>query len=148
MRGSRHSAAFWSQKPTWSFIQEGDLARCVVDGVEVFTARRRGDRLEWNATAAPRLSFDDVRELEGTFAVALAARGFPLITTDEAWQEQLAAGFSDAGDSVGLAFKISRWEAWARSRGWCVNAPRIPGLTYPTHEELVRAAEERHAARR
>ena len=71
----------------------------------------------------------------------------PLITTDEAWQAQLDLGFSDGGDTVGLAFNIQRWEATARSRGWRVNAPRIPGLAYPTLDELERAAEARHARR-
>lgn len=147
----RDLAFVWtSGRPRWSMVVEGEVARCVVDGVEVITARRQGDRLGWKLNGALANDDDrvgDLRELEGTFAVALAARGFPLITSDHAWEQQLDWGFSDCGGPEGLAFNIQRWEAWARSRGWCVKAPRIPGLTYPTWDELEDAAEARHAAK-
>lgn len=67
----------------------------------------------------------------GTFSVALAVNGFPLITSEDAWRAQLRRGFSDIGGPEGLAFKIRRFEAWDRKQGWLTPASRIPGLDYP-----------------
>ena len=124
------------RQPRWSVVVDGDVARFVVGDRELIVARRTGERLvEWQV--APKLDFDIWLPAEMTFSVALALRGFPLITTDEEWAEQLEEGFSDGGCPVALAFMIQGWEAWARERGWRVDAPRIPGL--PTVEEAAEA---------
>jgi GNAT superfamily N-acetyltransferase len=121
--------------PRWSVVVEGDVARFVVGDRDVIVARRMGDRLKWRA--APKVDFDLLVHAEMTFSVALALHGFPLITTDEAWAEQVKEGYSDGGDSVALAFEIQGWEACARERGWRVDAPRVPGV--PTAEEVAEA---------
>ena len=142
----RELAFVWSpHEPRWSIAVEGDVARCIVDGIAVITAQRQGARLAWSVRRD--LDFDDARDLEGTFAVTLAARGFPLITSDEEWAAQQEQGFSDCGGPVGLALRIQQWEAWARKHGWVANGPRIPGLSYPTWEELTEASEARWRAR-
>jgi len=110
------------------------LRRSSVGDRAIIVARRTGERLKFRA--APKLDFDLWLPAEMTFSVALALRGFPLITTDEEWAEQLEEGFSDGGGPVALAFKIQGWEAWARERGWRVDAPRVPGL--PPAEETLR----------
>ena len=81
------------------------------------------------------------------FAVALAARGFPLLTSPEAWEAVKARGFSDCGGAVALALRIEQWEAWTRKKGRCVRSSRVPGLTYPSWDDLERDAEERELAR-
>ena len=94
-------------------------------------ARRAGPRLEWSETRLGAERNDLKFLAPGTFAVALAVRGFPLITSDDAWQAELRRGFSDCGGPDGLALKIRRFEAWSRKNGWQTPAPRIPGLDYP-----------------
>jgi hypothetical protein len=134
---------FCRDLPPWRLELEGDRARFVVDleaGPRVLLrARREGERLGWEA-ADP--SGDDASTEEmvwrapGTFAVALALQGWPLLRSEEQWQAQLAQGFSDSGGPEGLAFRIQRYEAWANKHGWRVDTPRIPGLDYPTWYEL------------
>lgn len=126
----------WNPKsPRWSVVVDGDVARFVVGEREIIVARRTGDRLK--RRVAPKVDFDLRVAAEMTFAVALALRGFPLITTDKAWAWQVKEGYSDGGDSVALAFNILRWEEGAHERGWRVDAPRVPGL--PTAEEVAEA---------
>jgi hypothetical protein len=127
----------------WRLELEGDRARFVVDlasGPRVLLrARHNGKRLGWRVA---RASEDDestkemVWRAHGTFAVALALRGWPLLRSDKDWKEQLAQGFSDCGGPEGLAFRIQRYEAWANKHGWRVDTPRIPGLDYPTWDDL------------
>jgi GNAT superfamily N-acetyltransferase len=134
---------FCRDLPRWRVEIEGDRARFVVDRATgprvLLRARREGERLGWEA---PDASEDDASTEEmvwrapGTFAVALALRGWPLLRSDEQWQAQLAQGFSDSGGPEGLAFRIQRYEAWAKKHGWRVDTPRIPGLDYPTWDEL------------
>ncbi len=136
----RDLAFTWApSEPRWSMTVDDAIARCIVEGRELFVARRDATRLVWTATAG-ELDFDDRRELEGTFAVALAARGFPLLTSVEEWAAAKARGASDCGGVVELALRIEQWEAWARHQGWHVRWPRVPGLTYPRGNELTRVA--------
>ena len=109
---------------------DGDTARCIVEGRDVITARRRGDRLEWSAGADV-----DGSELEATFAVALAARGFPLLEDDREPGAR-RGGELEASGPGGLALRIQQWEAAARDNGGAVSAPRVPGLAYPTWRAL------------
>lgn len=126
---------YWHRDvPPWRLEHDGELARFVVvlDGIPrtLIRARRNDERLEWveePALASTELGY----EAPGTLALALAVSGFPLITSNQAWQRQLEQGFSDFGGPEGLAFKIRRFEAWDRKQGWRVDTPRIPGLDYP-----------------
>jgi GNAT superfamily N-acetyltransferase len=136
------SLSYRAGYPTWQVEFHGDQATFQVgeDRVPMIVAVRRGTRLEWNEL--PALHHDDNRAFcfytAGTFALALALDGWPLIRTEERWQEQLRQGFSDVGGPEGLALKIRFFEAWARENGWRVTSPRIPGLDYPSHGELIR----------
>jgi GNAT superfamily N-acetyltransferase len=127
--------------PCWRILVEGDHARFLVSEGNaertLIEARRASDRLQWFETMSAERTSDDGLALyaPGTFALALAVRGFPLITSEKEWKAQLAAGFSDCGGPEGLAFKIRRFEAWDRGCGWLTPAPRIPGLDYPDWNE-------------
>lgn len=138
-----HELVFtWSpQQARWSMAIDGDTARCIVEGRDVITARRRGDRLDWSARAPLEGS-----ELEATFAVALAARGFPLLTDDH---ERIArrGGAREASGPDGLALRIQEWEAAARGVRGAVSAPRVPGLAYPAGRDLARRALGRRGPR-
>jgi GNAT superfamily N-acetyltransferase len=111
-------------------IPERDVAHAIV-------AERHGDRLRILAAPARSDAGEEGWLSEGTFAMHLALRGWPLIESDEAWAKQLAQGWSDGGDWHGLAFRIRRWEAWAARCGWRCDAPRIPGLDYPRWAALI-----------
>jgi GNAT superfamily N-acetyltransferase len=37
-----------------------------------------------------------------------------------------------------LTHRIAVWEAWGRKQGYRVETPKIPGLEYPSWEELTR----------
>jgi len=78
-----------------------------------------------------------VRELawdaSSTLSLVLALRGWPLIRSQELWDECRG---SDAGAPEALAHRIAIWEAWDRERGFRVETPKIPGLEYPSWDEL------------
>jgi hypothetical protein len=59
--------------------------------------------------------------------------GWPLARSQKDWDESY---YADAGPPEALAYKIEIWEAWERKNGWRVETPRIPGLAYPTWDEL------------
>ncbi|AUX45290.1 uncharacterized protein SOCE26_067720 [Sorangium cellulosum] len=101
-------------------------------------ASREGDRLGW--VESPRMELyraegSEVATLApATFAVALAARGYPLIRSAARWAERRAS--SDVGQPEGLAYKIELFEAVDRSYGFEVRTPRIPGLLYREYEDI------------
>ena len=68
-----------------------------------------------------------------TLSLALALHGWPLVRSREEWERSY---FADAGPPEALAYKITIWEAWDRKHGRVVSTPRIPGLEYPTWDEL------------
>ncbi|HEX5661361.1 MAG TPA: GNAT family N-acetyltransferase [Polyangiales bacterium] len=122
------SLSFLSDMPSWSVDIGDDDATFRVAGVRVLEAARRGERLAW--TELPVLQDERVRGLApGTFALALALEGWPLLRSDQLWREQLERGSSDAGGPEGLAFKLRDLEAGAHENGWQVTSPRIPGVT-------------------
>ncbi len=99
-------------------------------------ARRAEDRLvledgddERDGDAAAEL----VWEMRSTFALELAMHGWPLVRSREHWEK---SRWSDLGPPEALAYRITAWEAWDRAHGWRVAAPRIPGLAYPSWDEL------------
>jgi len=133
----------WSEDlPPWRLDISGDHARFEVLTADVWRplieARRLGDRLDWveRTSSEPPDESEPPHLANGTCALALAVRGFPLITSDHEWRAQLARGFSDCGGPEGLAFKIRRFEAWDRAHGWQTPAPRIPGLDYPDWDDV------------
>jgi hypothetical protein len=69
-----------------------------------------------------------------TLSLALALHGWPLLRSAEAWRRY---HYADSGPPEALAYKIAVWEAWDRDHGWLVPTPRIPGLEYPTWDDLT-----------
>jgi len=120
---------------------EGDVARLSVNAKQgptvIVTAERQGDRL---------LRFDEVVEMTrpyseehwlnapSTLALAIALAGWPLVRSSEDWE---SSHWSDFGAPEALASRIQWWEAWDRKRAWQVDAPRIPGLKYPSWSTLT-----------
>jgi GNAT superfamily N-acetyltransferase len=137
--------------PSWRLELDGDEADFVVNESRasrpqvIIRARRQGARLYLREKALMRNGNVVSPEIgflaPGTFALALALQGWPLITEDEKWQRQLRQGWSDFGGLEALAFKIRLWEAWTRRQGWRVATPRIPGLDYPDWSSVQRERE-------
>jgi len=100
----------------------------------VVTARHLGDRLGWEPTDLERRLGEAFHCIPGTFALHLALAGWPLIRSDEMWENRY--NWSDAGEPEGLACKIEIFEAVDRKRGFDVQTPRIPGLQYRNLDEL------------
>jgi GNAT superfamily N-acetyltransferase len=141
----RDLTLFWAADlPPYRIVIDDSTARFDVDlGARSLTlarARREG--------GGPTLVLDEasreIREGSGlgaafwhatsTFALALALRGWPLVRSPEDWERH---HYSDGGAPEGLAYKIAVWEAWDQNHGWIVETPRIPGLEYPTWDELT-----------
>jgi GNAT superfamily N-acetyltransferase len=125
--------------PAPIFDFEGDRATMEVelDGVRVALQRahRYGDRLvleERPSSEHPRVEALRLASAS-TFALALALQGWPLVRSQEDWDDD---HYADAGPPEALASRIVQWEAWSHARGWKVDTPRIPGLCYPTWTEL------------
>ncbi|KYF78966.1 hypothetical protein BE11_13240 [Sorangium cellulosum] len=116
----------------------------VVDGrtEHLIRASREGDRLGWVESPrmeAYRVERSDVASLgPGTFAVALATRGFPLLRSltrpEDGWRAR--HGPPCAGEPEGLARAIERFEAVERSFGFDVRTPRIPGVLYRAYDDI------------
>jgi GNAT superfamily N-acetyltransferase len=104
----------------------------------ILSAARDGDRLRWTELPPYAERVEQRAELRhrapGTFALALAVRGFPLIRSHERWAERHS--WSDGGEPEGLAYKIERFEAWDRKSGWEVRTPRLPGIAYRAWDAL------------
>lgn len=98
--------------PGYSVEFKGDTATFEVKGGPRWVATGRGTELEW--VQGPTSSRYDVDAI-ATFAMHLAAAGFPLVRSQEAWEQSGIGG--DVGGPELLARKIRHWEAWARSRG-------------------------------
>lgn len=95
-------------------------------------AEHRGASLGWTELAAYS-SLDQSRFVlhhlaPGTFALHLAASGWPLVRSTHEWRRRHQ--WSDMGMPEGLAYKIAVFESIDRERGYDVRAPRIPGLDY------------------
>jgi GNAT superfamily N-acetyltransferase len=137
----------------WTIAVGGDEASFQLHGEQAsrsgtaITARRVCDRLVWSESPKLEPETEMTFLAPGTFALALAVRGWPLICDDDKWHEQCERGWSDFGGPEGLAFKIRIWEAWARSKGWLVETPRIPGVDYPPWAELEAAWARRQTER-
>jgi len=116
--------------PRWSLQVNGDEA---VFGVGVdtgfaplFTALRRGDRLELLRAPGEAETPEVERYAIGTLALLLAHRGWPLVRDEVHWRKRY--DWSDVGEPEGLASKIGIFEQVARRRGFVVETPRVPGL--------------------
>ena len=125
--------------PPARFEFEGDRSALWVeldgDRVTLERARRDGDRLvleEHPPSDHPRI--EALRwDSPSTFALGLALEGWPLIRSPQQWDR---CHYADAGPPEALASRIVQWEAWNHKHGWVVDTPRIPGLEYPTWDEL------------
>lgn len=112
--------------------------------VTLVRAHRKGDKLE---LAYERLELEDDPKIGEayffampTLALELAMHGWPLVRSEEEWKKYY---YADSGPPEALAYKTPIWEAYARSKGWIVDTPRIAGLAYSTWEEFeVRWAQE------
>lgn len=129
---------FDASLPTPIVELQGDRATLHVelDGMrlQLHQARRQGDRLLWEPSPSEHPEAEDLRwRSSSTFALALALHGWPLVRSQADWDRN---HFADAGPPEALASRIMQWEARAHHHGWRVPTPRIPGLRYPSWEEL------------
>jgi GNAT superfamily N-acetyltransferase len=118
----------------------GDYASVSVvagnDRALIADARRDGEDLTWREGLLPA---DHPRaelinwEASSMLALWLALHAWPLVRSRELWQK---LRHNDFGSPEALAYKIAIWEAWDNAHGFRVHTPRIPGLAYPTWEEL------------
>ncbi len=138
VRNWKHQLVFTSNSelPDWT-IEIGEAeARFGIAGDDsgqpLIVAARDGDRLGWRELAgmgALRAVRSEVaHEAPGTFALALAVEGWPLVRSDEHWARR--RNHSDGGEPEGLAYKIEIFEAVERRYGFAIRTPRIPGLAY------------------
>jgi GNAT superfamily N-acetyltransferase len=101
--------------PLFRVEVEGERASFILDAdpsAPLFEARRANGQLEWRASEHPE---GLVRALApGTFALALASRGWPLVT--------------DRAGIDALALELRRFEARDREHGWHVPSSSRPGL--------------------
>jgi GNAT superfamily N-acetyltransferase len=112
-------------------VHYGTTARVVV------RARRSAEALELEGPARELERDEHISDAywlaTSTLALSLALAGWPLVRSAAAWRD---SRFCDLGAPEALAYKISIWEAWDRKHGWQLATPRIPGLSYPTWDEL------------
>jgi GNAT superfamily N-acetyltransferase len=119
------------RRATFSLAREGDVEPWI-------TATRDGDRLGW--TESPRFAelraggSREARDAPGTFALALARRGWPLIRSAEAWEQR--HGWYECGAPEGLAYKIEIFEAIDRRYRFEVRTPRLPGIEYRDYPDI------------
>lgn len=128
--------ALEAQGPQLAFVLPGEGG---THPLTLLRAERSGDRLRWEDLRARGASCADAAttprmNVESTFALCLALRGWPLIRSPEDWAQR--DRWCDVGMPEGLAEKIGIFEAYSRHCGFRVRTPRIPGLVYPTWEEL------------
>lgn len=102
-------------------------------------AKRNGTDLTWTSSDAVGRGLkgplgEVALHAMSTLSLALAVAGWPLVRSEEHWRQ--GAG-SDTGPPEALARRITHWEAWDRDHGFLVDTPRIPGLAYPTWQELI-----------
>jgi GNAT superfamily N-acetyltransferase len=119
-------------------VGERDAELLVTIGGEpcaLYSAKRTGQQLVLCEKPAAREAGAGALRWDAmsTFSLALALSGWPLIRSRDDWAR---CSLSDGGAPEGLAYKITLWEAWSHKQGWLVDTPRIPGLHYPSWEEL------------
>ena len=104
----------------------------------LISARRRGDTLIWEGPPTDEAAHDSPAgpraSPAATFALWLAASGWPLVRGPAEWER--CYRWSDIGMPEGLAYKIGVFEAYARHLGHRIDTPRIPGLVYPDWQDL------------
>jgi GNAT superfamily N-acetyltransferase len=132
----------WTSKWTTSRVEVGSTEASIsipYDDSEVTLARayRKGDKLELEYGPSELEKDPKIGEAyffaAPTLALELAMHGWPLIRSAELSKKYY---YADSGPPEALAYKIPIWEAYARSRQWIVNTPRVAGLEYPTWEEF------------
>jgi GNAT superfamily N-acetyltransferase len=126
-----HRAEIGDREARFSIVRPAGAAEPLIE------ASREGDRLGWRELPALR-AFDQeagIRRAPQTFAVALAARGWPLLRTDASWDARYDS--FDGGAPEGLAGKIEIFEAYDRRCGFEVRTPRIPGIPYRDYDAIT-----------
>jgi len=80
---------------------------------------------------------EELRHLEPpagtTLSLVIALHGWPLLRSEE---DRNRYWWNDFVHPEALADRIQACEAWSVHNGWRVDGARIPGLEYPTWEEL------------
>jgi GNAT superfamily N-acetyltransferase len=133
---------YFDDPPYRLHIEQARIAFLLGDAANdnaLITARRQGDALVWEEQALAEPASEGHKEprawVAPTFALWLAVSGWPLIRGPADWERR--HHWSDLGMPEGLAYKITVFEGYARHRGFRVDTPRIPGLDYPSWEELT-----------
>jgi GNAT superfamily N-acetyltransferase len=102
----------------------------------ILEAKNDGERLGWTELPeyhAIQESLPDAYwHAPATFAVHLALAGWPLIRSQESWEDR--SRWRDVGMPEGLALMITIFERLDREQGYLVRAPRIPGLDYAAQD--------------
>lgn len=113
-------------QPRWHMELHGQEARFLVDKRVVGIARDRGRLLEWrlDETLEPELAFS----LEMTAALQLALMRWPIIRTEELWQQQLRHGCGDCGSFESFALRMREFESEIRLLGWSLPADSNPSF--------------------
>lgn len=105
--------------------------------VTLVRAFRKGDKLELEQVVTEWRDDDELGDAcffaTPTLSLELAMNGWPLVRSAKEWEEN---HYADGGPPEALAYKITVWEAYARSKGWIFDTPRIAGLEYPTWDEF------------
>ncbi len=136
---------FWDTRTPDPIVEVGPTEACLsvragAELVPLARASRHGDQLAMNdrgerfdeRSRDPRLGSGPYHGCS-TLCLALALHGWPLVRSKEDWDRSY---YVDGSSPEALAYKIAVWEAWDRKAGFAVHTPRIPGLAYPTWEEL------------
>jgi GNAT superfamily N-acetyltransferase len=141
VHGWKHSLVFVRRPdlPMYRVSIDGSMARFLIlrDGTwtPLFEATNGGTVLEWiELSGQTRIqdSWSVCHYAPGTFAMHLALAGWPLIRSSAQWEQRYM--WSDCGQPEGLALKIALFEAEARTQGYDIKTPRIPGLDYSIAE--------------
>ncbi|MET0388745.1 MAG: GNAT family N-acetyltransferase [Polyangiales bacterium] len=136
---------FGKSTPAWDLTVVGQQARFTIAGQVRAIAEQRGHTLDWTLMDGVEraLAYD----IEATCALQLAVMGWPLIRSEDKWQRQIRAGFSDGGDFEGLAFKIRNFERHIRRKRWRLPARRNPSfVTLPTIIGLQHTGDQTECA--
>ena len=115
--------------PRWKLSIEGDEASFAVSEGQNFhvilRAMRNGSSLHFE-TLPDKLPKDIQYAARSTLSVLLALNHFPLVRSERTWAQRHR--WTNGGEPEGLAQTIGRFEGTARSEGWQIPTPMIPGL--------------------
>jgi ribosomal protein S18 acetylase RimI-like enzyme len=147
VRGWKHNLTFgrYDYLSNYRFELQDNIANFWVNTPEseeyqlCYTASRKGNYLIFEehspVKALEKKEFMIAHQALCTFALCLAQKGFPLVCSEEEWENRFYS--SDGGMPVGLAYKIEVWEAYAQKQGFLVvDTPKIPFLQYRKWDDI------------